>query len=169
MGITNSFKTAISNGDICGLRIMMKNSLLFDPTFAEFDEMVCFAQGINGLFDTHDGREFKSKESDWDEDYMDREMVRVVDNFSHERISHLKDVVRKLRPVTMRPPNPSVPPNGRDSSYRREKRIAKGAVVGAVVGGGVGIGVASTAIAGALVGAAIGGIVGGIAVAIFTN
>ena len=38
----------------------------------------------------------------WNDAYMDRLMVQVVSNFSHERIEHLKEVVRHQRPVPQR-------------------------------------------------------------------
>ncbi len=39
MAITNFFRNAVSKGDIRGIRIMMKDSMLIDPTFAEFNEI----------------------------------------------------------------------------------------------------------------------------------
>ena len=36
MSLTNTFKEAVKSGNIQRIRIMMKNSLLVDPTFREF-------------------------------------------------------------------------------------------------------------------------------------
>lgn len=100
MTVTESINNAIARGDIKGLRIMMKNSLLVDPAFNEFTEMENLTQIVTGLYDEHDGRKLEKDKSLWDDNYMDKLMVQVVGNFSHERIDHLKEVVRYLRPVT---------------------------------------------------------------------
>jgi hypothetical protein len=60
------------------------------------------AKDVKGLYQEHkDGGHFDPLDLDvskWDDDYMNGLMVDVVDNFSHERLNHLKKVVRKLRP-----------------------------------------------------------------------
>jgi hypothetical protein len=165
MAITNSFRNAVSKGDIRGIRIMMKDSMLVDPTFAEFNEMSRLARGVRGLYDSHDGRALKSDKSAWNDDYMDKLMVQVVGNFSHERLAHLKNVVKYLRPVAAG----TKAPNSSGTSRRgyqspNIKKIGGGAVVGAIIGGLIGA-VINGAAGGAIVGAA-GAIVG---VAIATN
>ena len=45
--------------------------------------------------DEHDGEVFKTS-AEWDEDYLNEQMVAVVNNFSAERIDLLKKMVRKL-------------------------------------------------------------------------
>jgi hypothetical protein len=92
------FLIAIQNKDIRLIRIMMKDSMLVDPTFNEFNRMTQRVKDIPGMYDDHDGREFENDKSKWDDDYVAREMVRVVSNFSHERLKHLKEVVRYLHP-----------------------------------------------------------------------
>ena len=99
MAITNAFNKAIADGNIRQIRIMLKDSLLVDPTFGRFNEMEKLALTVHGIYDEHDGRPFKSLSSEWSDSYMDSLMVQVVGNFSHERVEHLKDVVRTLRPV----------------------------------------------------------------------
>ena len=79
---------------------MMKDSLLVDPTFELFHMMEKATASMVGLYDEHDGEELIEDRNQWDVDYMNRVMVRVVSNFSHERLDHLKEVVRYLRPVT---------------------------------------------------------------------
>ena len=98
MALPEAFYEAVNNGDILGVRIMMKNSLLFDRTFAQFSEMEKEAAKMNGLYDVHDGRELITDKSKWDDNYMNLLMVQVTKNFSHERLNHLKEVVRYLRP-----------------------------------------------------------------------
>jgi len=193
MAITDSFKNAVSAGDIRGIRIMMKDSLLVDPTFTEFSEMNKLAQNVNGLYEPHDGREINNDASAWNDNYMNKLMVQVVGNFAHERIDHLKEVVQYLRPVatgsqltatssrpalTKKPSIPATQP--RSTDYRKQKcqdehngrivqnrgaKIAFGVVAGGVVGGTI------AAIAGGtvLVGATAGAVVAGAAVAKVTS
>lgn len=98
MAVTNEFREAVAAQNIRRVRIMMKDGLLIDPTGGSFDEMAEAAEGLAGLYDEHDGRELVEDESAWDDDYMDRLMVQAVGNFSHERLEHLKKVLRRLRP-----------------------------------------------------------------------
>lgn len=100
MPLTNAFHQAVESNNIRRIRIMMKNSLLVDPSFKEFHEMEKATRGVKGLWDEHDGgKEFITDKSKWNNDYMDKLMTKVVPNFSHERINHLKEVVRYLIPT----------------------------------------------------------------------
>ena len=99
MSLTKAFKDAVDHNDVGGVRIMLKNSLLLDPSFNDFDEEERYASQMIDLYDEYDGDPFETDESKWNDDYMNEQMVKVVWNFSHERINHLKNVVRKLRPV----------------------------------------------------------------------
>ena len=131
MAITNAFRQAVSSGNIKGIRIMMKDSLLVDPTFSEFEQMERLAVSVRGLYDAHDGRGFETDRANWDDDYMDRLMVQAVGNFSRERIAHLQEVVRFLHPAPVRPARQSEPDGtsgvkrsqrGRSSRSYREQR-----------------------------------------------
>lgn len=182
MALPEAFYEAVNNGDILSVRIMMSNSLLFDRTFAQFSEMEKEAARMNGLYDVHDGRELISDRSKWDDNYMNLLMVQVTDNFSHERLAHLKEVVRYLRPPKEKPQqdtqrtdkkeeNPRRPSG---SSYQEQKKrdqengtfLGVGTVVGAGVGAAAGVGIAAlsggSVVAFAIAGAVVGGIVGGI-------
>lgn len=191
MTVEESIMNAAEKGDIKGLRIMMKNSLLVDRTFTEFSEMETLTQSISGLYDFHDGIKFETDKSAWDDEYMSKLMVEVVWNFSHERVAHLKEVVRYLRPT-------SITSEGSSScsrkfyetadsteqapriSYREQKqqdernnniinnrsiKIATGAVVGGLVGGTAAVVVGGSFV----VGAAVGSVAVGVVVAITTN
>lgn len=188
MAVTNAFREAVSSGNTMGVRIMMKDSLLVDLTFSEFEEMSRIAQSMSGLYDSHDGRGFETDKANWNDAYMDKLMVQVVGNFSHERLEHLKEVVRYLHPAPAKPTKPteqddsfrgtarqqySTEPSS--SAYRRQKeedmrngriiKIVGGATVGAVVGGA--IAAVAGATGGTIAGAAVAGaaVVGGIAAA----
>ncbi len=187
MALTNAFYEAVQTCNVLRVRIMMQDSLLVDPTFEEFHDMEKAAAGMKGLYDKHDGQEFIKNRSQWDDEYMSEIMVDVLSNFSHERLDHLKEVVRYLRPVKERVASrPRKAENrrsydrSRKSSYQEEKRrcqergdylgakIGIGAVAGAAVGG-VAASVAGASAAGIIGGIAAGAVVGGVAAALIVN
>lgn len=179
MTLSNAFFEAVNSGSMRRVRIMMKDSLLVDPTFKEFKEMENITNSILGLYDGHDGREFITDETEWDDNYMDKLMVQVVSNFSHERIRHLKDVVHHLRPIPIATQGSPLSESKRTDyssknayySYEEQKRrdqqdgryncakIATGAVAGAIVGGVVASAVGVTVMGGTVAGAIVGGVV----------
>ena len=189
MAVTDSFLEEVSEGDVLGIRIIMKNSLLVDPSFKDFDEREKLAKDVIGLYDEHDGAELDYDKSNWSEDYMNMLMVEVVGNFSHERIDHLKQVVRFLFPYEDKKPNNKEVENSNKNksdnvqnkytSYQRQKyedqkngrvinrasKIGTGVVVGGIAGGVV----ASVASGTIIVGVAVGATVAGVTVAIITN
>lgn len=184
MALTKSFYEAVSEGDVLGIRIMMKDSLLVDPTFREFSEMEKETASIKGLYDEHDGSAFNTNKETWNDEYMNILMVDVVENFSHERIKHLKDVVRYLRPVkentkiTQSLGNTKYNSNKNENnlknkqkiSYQEQKRrdqrngsyrgakIGIGVVVGATIGGVVASAAEVTVFGGMVIGAGTVGV-----------
>ena len=128
MALTNAFYEAVQSGNVRRVRIMMQDSLLVDPTFSEFNAMEKVAAAMTGLYDKHDGKEFIEDQTLWSDEYMDSVMVKVLSNFSHERINHLKEVVRYLRPVTKTAPLKQEQTSCRTvstrqhNSYKEEKR-----------------------------------------------
>lgn len=179
MALTNTFYESVKEGNVRHVRIMMKDSLLVDLTFTDFNNMEKASDSMVGLYDKHDGREFILDTAQWNDDYMSKLMVQVVNNFSHERIDHLKEVVRYLRPVAKAEqsshPSPATnnthhthrPASGsayQDQKYRdqsngnyHEVKIAAGTVAGAVVGGFVASIAGITVVGGIVTGAVIGG------------
>lgn len=193
MALTNAFNEAVNSNNVRRVRIMMKDSLLVDPKFNLFKEMDSVASKMQGLYQEHDGRAFNLDKSTWNKDYMNKLMVQVVSNFSHERVNHLKDVVRYLNPICK---NNEEVIRSRDINNHRTKsntssrniqnkiltyeeqkaidkkkgtyrgtKIAAGALVGALVGG-TAASLASLTIVG---GAVAGAVVGGTVVAIVTS
>ena len=176
MALTNAFYTAVKEGKVRLVRIMMKDSLLFDPTFQLYKDMEKAASSMAGLYDIHDGRDLIMDSAEWNDDYMSLLMVQVIDNFSHERLDHLKDVVRHLRPA---PDKTIKVPTGASnydpvpkSSYKAEKercqkngdylgtKLVVGTGIGAAVGCGIGYTIASATEL-SVVGAVTGGLVAG--------
>ncbi len=179
MALTHAFYEAVKSGNVRRVRIMMQDSLLVDPTFTEFDAMEKVAASMIGLYDEHDGKLLVEDSTLWNDDYMDKVMVKVISNFSHERIDHLKEVVRHLRPVTtgIIPKKEQTSLHNYSStyqgSYEEEKRscqergdylgaqIGAGAVVGAAVGGII-TSVAGAPVVGMIGGVAAGAVIGGV-------
>ncbi len=97
MAIIPEFKEEVDNGDRLGTRIMLKNVMLDDPSFAMFDEMIQYAEEkIPDLYDEHNGEEFSYDKTQYTIDYMNTQFVAVVNNFSKERIALLRDVVQYI-------------------------------------------------------------------------
>lgn len=186
MALTNAFYEAVRSGNVRRVRIMMKNSLLIDPTFEEFHAMEKVAASMAGLYDEHDGKELVDDRNSWNDEYMNRVMVKVLSNFSQERLDHLKEVVRYLRPVTetVSPKKEQTSHHNysttRQDPYEEEKRrcqergdylgakIGTGAVVGAAVGGVI-ASVAGAPVAGVVGGVAAGAVVGGVTTAVIIS
>ena len=96
MATSEEFKKALEANNVRLVRIMMKDSLMVDPTFEEFDEMQREAESrLPGLYEPHDGEELNMEPSDWNKDYMDEQMVKALRNFSRERLKLLKDICRR--------------------------------------------------------------------------
>lgn len=186
MALTNAFHEAVQSGNVRRVRIMMKNSLLVDPTFEEFHSMEKASASMTELYDEHDGKDLIEDRNMWNDDYMDKVMVKVLSNFSHERVDHLKEVVRYLRPVakTVAPKKEQTSnqtcTTTKKGSYEEEKRrcqergdylgakIGAGAVVGAAVGGVI-ASVAGASVAGVIGGVVAGAVVGGVTTTLIVN
>lgn len=57
-GLTPWFFEKVKNGDLLSVRIMMKDSLLVDLSFKQFDAIVKATKGLDDLYVEHDGRDF---------------------------------------------------------------------------------------------------------------
>lgn len=97
MAITKEFIEAVESGKTLRVRIMLKDILLVDPTAAKFDEMEAYASSTLGnIYDEHDGETLNYDVTGWNEDYLNEQMVEVVNNFSKERVDLLKGMVRHI-------------------------------------------------------------------------
>ena len=97
MALTNDFMEAVQSGKVMRVRIMLKDSLLVDPTGVQFDEMERYAISfMSGIYEKHDGEQLNYDVSAWNEDYLNEQMVAIVEGFSKERIDLLKSMVRYM-------------------------------------------------------------------------
>ena len=95
---TPDFAAAVSSGNLLRTRIMLKDSMLLDPTRKQFDEMVEYAKGkLPNLFVPYDGETLETDTEKWNLELMNRELSQLVSNFSCERIEHLWKVIRQVR------------------------------------------------------------------------
>ena len=97
MAISQEFMETVDMGKTLRTKIMLKDSMLVDPTLITFEEMISYAEDkMPDLYDEHDEEVLKYSVGDWTESYLNAQMVAVVGNFSRERIELLKNVVRYL-------------------------------------------------------------------------
>lgn len=108
------FKEAISNHNLLRARIILKDSLIVDPTFARFDEMLSYAERqSSSIIVPFDGGRLEEDPSKWDQDLMSVELVQLVNNFSKKRVDHLKRVISQVMVSNIQP---------RISEQKRENR-----------------------------------------------
>lgn len=92
--LSPEFGSAIKAGNLLRTRIMLKDSLIVDPTFVQFNEMLAYArQALPELLIPFDGGTLENDQSKWNKDLMNMELVEIVSNFSETRIDHLKKVI----------------------------------------------------------------------------
>lgn len=177
MAITDTFRNAVKEGKIVDIRIMMKNSLFIDRTFHEYQKMEELVKKTHGLYDVHDGTKLEYDRTKWNDEYLNLLSVQLIDNFSHERINHIKQVIQYLHPVKIEASIDTETENNRNYgeighplSYKEQKKkdqqegriikIVSGATVGGVAGGMISGVAGGSVIAGAVVGAVVvGGVV----------
>lgn len=95
--ITQDYISAVNGMNYLRVRIMLKDSLLVDPTFLQFDEMVKYADRVMpDLWMEDDGDTFQNDQRTWTRQLMNQELVEVVNLFTKRRIQHIKDVISVL-------------------------------------------------------------------------
>lgn len=134
MSITAEFMEAVEEKKITRVRIMLKDSLLIDPTSAQFDEMEKYArENLGNIYEEHDGEKLNYDTSAWNEDYLNEQMVKVITCFSKERIELLKDMVRYLYREKARKIRMETTSNYEEKKLTRKQAGAGVAIAGAVV------------------------------------
>lgn len=95
--ISPEFKSTIANKNLLSARIILKNSLLIDPTFDQFEKMLTYAKDrIPNIVVPFDGGTLEDDQLKWNQALMNTELIELVDNFSNTRISHVKKVISKV-------------------------------------------------------------------------
>lgn len=97
MKISQEFISSVAEKDLIMVRIMLKDSMVLDPTFVEFDELISYAESnMEDLYDKHDGEAFPEDITLWTKEFLDNQMVKLLDNFSKERVAFLKKMCANL-------------------------------------------------------------------------
>lgn len=96
--ISSDFKEAVANKKIRLIKIMLKDSLMIDPTGKKFDELFDYAQNNleYDLLDKHDNEVFYYNKNMWNKTYFNEQMVKLLYNFSIERINFLKEICKVI-------------------------------------------------------------------------
>lgn len=95
--LTSDFKAAISDKNIIRTKIMLKDSLIIDPTFVQFEEMLFYAkEHLPEILVPFDGEQLENNKTKWNKNVMNDEMTQLISNFSEERIDHLKKVIAEV-------------------------------------------------------------------------
>ena len=91
MALSETFRKALEQKDIRMVRIIIKDSLVVDPTFTEMEEMLREAARAQlDLYDPHNGEELNRDREQWNKAYMDSQMSALLRNFCRERLDLLK-------------------------------------------------------------------------------
>lgn len=97
MALSETFRKALEQKDIRMVRIIIKDSLVVDPTFMEMEEMLREAARAQlDLYDPHSGEELERDREQWNKAYMDSQMSALLRNFSRERLDLLKEICTVL-------------------------------------------------------------------------
>lgn len=93
--ISEEFKRNVEFGDLITVRSALLDYLIIDTTFAQFDEALKYAQNTMPLIDEENGKEkYNNDENAWNENYLNKQKVALMVNFSKKRIEHIKNVAR---------------------------------------------------------------------------
>ena len=130
MGLSQEFKDAVSEKKLVRVRIMLKDSLLVDPTLDQFVEMEKYANSqLEDLYVPHDGAKLNYDVTAWNETYLNGQMVAVVGNFSKERVDLLKSMVLQMYKTKANQIREERDNENRSSSHISRKQIGAGVTV----------------------------------------
>lgn len=140
--INTEFKKAILLEDIIAIKSILIDSLVIDPTAKTFDELLLYAKENlkNNLIDIHDGEILIDNENEWNIDYLNKQMVKVLYNFSNERIQLIKNmckIIYKDKILSQKKVKNEYPlnniPRRRTYKVRKNNRIGIKIIVGLVI------------------------------------
>lgn len=90
--VSEEFKKNIESGNIIFIRCALSDYLFVDKSFRKFDEALSEAKKKIEILEKYDGLEM-DLDGPWTLDYLSAQKVALMNNFSVERISHLKKVI----------------------------------------------------------------------------
>lgn len=96
MALTREFVEAVSQGNRLRVRIMLKDSLLVDTSFEQFNEMIRYAEPrIKDLWISNDEDDEVFSQSP---DGLNTILVGLVNSFSKRRVTYLKELISHMYP-----------------------------------------------------------------------
>ena len=97
MKFTKEFTDAVEQKNRLRVRIMLKDAFLLDKTGDTFDKMEQYAaERMPELYEAHDEEILLNQPEQWTIDYFNDQMVKVVGNFSRERVALPKKMAAAL-------------------------------------------------------------------------
>ena len=96
MSISQAFSEAVRNNNIIMVRIMLKDSLIYDRSFAKFSEMRDYAERHGVDFWDKSANRLIRDEKPWNEKMLDREMTSLISHFTQERVLYVKELIREI-------------------------------------------------------------------------
>lgn len=96
MAISSEFSQAVQEKNTLRVRIMLKDSLLVDKSFALFSELLRYAeeQEITVWMIPDEPLEQESKP--WSIDTMNYELTALVNDFTREHVNYVKQIIREV-------------------------------------------------------------------------
>lgn len=91
------FKEELRKNNILKIRLMMKNSLLYDPSFKTFNEMEKLAEEYKvNIWQDSSCEDFIKQKQSWTMDDVNYELTAIVSDFTKERIVYLKELIANV-------------------------------------------------------------------------
>jgi len=97
VAVTAEFKEAVLKKNLLRVRIMLKDSLLVDKSFKQFDEMIKYAESKLGSTIWIDDQEDDDIFSQSPEE-LNNILAGLVNHFSKRRVRCLKEMIRRKYP-----------------------------------------------------------------------
>ena len=91
------FKEELRKNNILKIRLMMKNSLLYDPSFKTFNEMEKLAEEYKvNIWQDSSCEDFIKQKQSWTMDDVNYELTAIISDFTKERIAYLKKLITEV-------------------------------------------------------------------------
>lgn len=94
------FNTAVLKRDLLMVRILLKDALILDNSSKTVDEMIKRVEDdMPQVFEEHNGERFSENPWEWDMDFLNHNLIKLMENFSLARYEYLRRVaiVAKMR------------------------------------------------------------------------
>lgn len=97
MALTSEFKNAVSEENLLRIRIMLKDSLIVDKSFTQFNEMSSYAQnqGVD-FWMIQENKLEMAKKDEWNKDLMNLELTMLVNSFTKERLKYCQSIINEI-------------------------------------------------------------------------